>query len=186
MSRFEVIATEIQGLKVIQSKPIGDARGFLSRVFCAESFEEFGFDKNINQINHTLTREKGTVRGMHYQTPPHAEIKLVSCLHGEVFDVAVDLRKDSPTFLRWHAAILSADNHRSMLIPEGFAHGFQTLTENCELLYLHSASYVKEAEAALNATDPTLSIDWPLPVSERSERDRSHPNIDKSFKGIEI
>jgi len=185
MSRFEVKNTQIEGLHVIQRKPIGDDRGFLSRIFCAESFKEFGFDKSISQINHTLTRNKGTIRGMHYQSPPHAETKLVSCLHGAILDVAVDLRKDSPTFLHWHAEVLSADNHRSLLIPEGFAHGFQTLTEQCELLYLHSEPYVKEAEGALNAMDPTLSIDWPLPVSEMSERDHSHPMIDNNFKGIE-
>lgn len=185
MSRFEVINTSLEYLKVIQRKPIGDSRGFLSRLFCAESFEKFGFDKCINQINHTLTKNKGTIRGMHYQNPPHAEMKLVSCLHGEVFDVAVDLRKDSPTFLHWYAEVLSADNHRSLLIPEGFAHGFQTLTYDCEMLYLHSAPYVKEAEGALNAMDPTLAIDWPLPVSDMSEKDRSHPTIENSFKGIE-
>lgn len=185
MSRFEVNNTQIEGLNVIQRKPIGDDRGFLSRIFCSESFKEFGFDKSISQINHTLTRNKGTIRGMHYQNPPHAEIKLVSCLHGEILDVAVDLRKDSPTFLHWHAEVLSADNHMSLLIPEGFAHGFQTLTDQCELLYLHSATYVKEAEGALNAFDPTLAIDWPLPVSEMSARDRSHPMIGKNFKGID-
>lgn len=185
MSRFEVFNTPIEDLKVIQRKPIGDSRGFLSRFFCAESFHAFSFDKGINQINHTLTQNKGTIRGMHYQNSPHAEMKLVSCLQGEVFDVAVDLRKDSPTFLQWYAEILSADNHKSLLIPEGFAHGFQTLTHNCELLYLHSAPYVKEAEGALNAMDSTLAIDWPVPASEMSERDRSHPMIEISFKGIE-
>jgi dTDP-4-dehydrorhamnose 3,5-epimerase len=185
MSRFDFIKTEIDGLMVVQRKSIEDSRGFLSRFFCTETFKEIGFDKSVSQINHTLTHKAGAVRGMHYQNPPHAEIKLVSCLRGEIFDVAVDLRKGSPTYLHWHGEVLSSNNQRSLLIPEGFAHGFQTLSENCELLYLHSAPYVKDAERALNAMDPTLLVEWPMPVSEMSERDRSHPMIDNNFKGID-
>lgn len=184
MARFDCIDTPLLGLKVIQRKRIEDSRGFLSRFFCANEFNAYGFNKPVSQINHTLTRQKGAVRGMHYQQPPHAEIKLVSCLKGEVFDVAVDLRKDSPTFLHWHGEVLSDNNQRSLLIPEGFAHGFQTLTEDCELIYLHSAPYVKEAEAALNVTDPKLDIAWPLNMTELSERDRSHPMIKLDFEGM--
>lgn len=184
MARFDCIDTPLLGLKVIQRKRIEDSRGFLSRFFCANEFNAYGFNKPVSQINHTLTRQKGAVRGLHYQQPPHAEIKLVSCLKGEVFDVAVDLRKDSPTFLHWHGELLSDNNQRSLLIPEGFAHGFQTLTEDCELLYLHSAPYVKEAEAALNVTDPKLDIAWPLDITELSERDRSHPMLKLDFEGI--
>ena len=186
MSRFNCFATPLSGLKVMQRKPTQDVRGFLSRFFCAEEFKEFGFNKPISQINHTLTRQKGAVRGLHYQQPPHAEIKLVSCLKGEVFDVAVDLRKNSPTFLQWHGELLSESNQRSLLIPEGFAHGFQTLTENCELIYLHSAPYVKDAEAALNVTDPKIGIVWPLNITELSERDRLHPMITLDFEGIAV
>ena len=184
MARFDCIDTPLLGLKVIQRKRIEDSRGFLSRFFCANEFNAYGFNKPVNQINHTLTRQKGAVRGLHYQQPPHAEIKLVSCLKGKVFDVAVDLRKDSPTFLHWHGEILSDNNQRSLLIPEGFAHGFQTLTEDCELIYLHSAPYVKEAEAALNVTDPKLDIAWPLNMTELSERDRSHPMLKLDFEGM--
>ena len=184
MARFDCIDTPLLGLKVIQRKRIEDSRGFLSRFFCANEFNAYGFNKPVSQINHTLTRQKGAVRGMHYQQPPHAEIKLVSCLKGEVFDVAVDLRKDSPTFLHWHGEVLSDNNQRSLLIPEGFAHGFQTLTEDCELIYLHSAPYVKEAEAALNVTDPKLDIAWTLNMTELSERDRSHPMIKLDFEGM--
>ena len=184
MARFDCIDTPLLGLKVIQRKRIEDSRGFLSRFFCANEFNTYGFNKPVSQINHTLTRQKGAVRGLHYQQPPHAEIKLVSCLKGEVFDVAVDLRKDSPTFLHWHGEILSDNNQRSLLIPEGFAHGFQTLTEDCELIYLHSAPYVKEAEAALNVTDPKLDIAWPLNMTELSERDRSHPMLKLDFEGM--
>jgi len=112
---------------------------------------------------------------MHYQTPPHAETKLVTCIRGEIYDVAVDVRPDSPTYLHWHAEVLSADNGRSLLIPEGFAHGFQTLADDCEIIYCHSKSYVPVAEAALRFDDPALSIPWPLPVTIVSARDRSHP-----------
>ena len=184
MARFDCIDTPLLGLKVIQRKRIEDSRGFLSRFFCANEFNAYGFNNPVIQINNTLTRQKGAVRGMHYQQPPHAEIKLVSCLKGEVFDVAVDLRKDSTTFLHWHGELLSDNNQRSLLIPEGFAHGFQTLTEDCELIYLHSAPYVKEAEAALNVTDPKLDIAWPLNMTELSERDRSHPMIKLDFEGM--
>ena len=184
MERFAFTETALAGLKVVKRKPIGDARGHLCRLFCAETFASHGFSAGIAQINHTLTVKQGTVRGMHYQLPPHAEIKLVNCLRGEVFDVAIDLRKGSPTFMQWHAEILSAENHTALLIPQGFAHGFQALTGDCELLYLHSMPYHQAAEAALNANDPALSIAWPQAITERSERDRSHPLLDLDFKGI--
>lgn len=184
MQRFEFLDAPLAGLKIVKRQPIGDSRGYLCRMFCAESFAAQGFSKAIAQINHTLTSKPGVVRGMHYQLPPHAEVKLVSCVQGKVFDVAVDLREGSPTFLQWHAEILSEDNQTSLLIPEGFAHGFQTLTNDCELLYLHSMPYNKAAEAALNAMDPMVSIDWPLQVTDMSERDRSHPMLNQDFKGI--
>ena len=184
MLRFDCIDLPLVGLKVVQRKPIEDARGFLSRFYCAEEFANYGFDKPISQINHTLTRNKGAVRGFHYQRPPYAEIKLVSCVKGEIFDVAVDIRKGSPTFLQWHGEFLNEHNQRSFLIPKGFAHGFQTLSEDCELIYLHSAPYLKEAEAALNVTDPKLGIAWPLDITEISERDRSHLMIKNDFEGM--
>jgi dTDP-4-dehydrorhamnose 3,5-epimerase len=184
MMRFECLNTPLVGLKIIQRKSIEDARGFLSRLYCSEEFSNYGFNKPISQINHTLTRKRGAVRGLHYQQPPHAEIKLVSCLKGEIFDVAVDLRKNSPTFLHWHGEVLTEKNQRSLLIPEGFAHGFQTLTNDCELIYLHSAPYVKEAEAALNITDYRINISWPLEITELSERDRLHPMIQNDFEGF--
>ena len=184
MSRFVFSPTPLSGLTLVERKPIADARGFLARLFCTEEFGTAGWRKPIAQINHTLTRKRGAVRGLHFQHPPHAESKLVSCLSGEVFDVAVDLRRDSPTFLRWHGALLSAENHRSLLIPEGFAHGFQALTEDCELFYLHTTSFHAEAEGALNVTDPRLAIAWPLAIAELSERDRAHPLIGADFPGF--
>lgn len=184
MSRFEFIPTPLTGLKLVQRKAIEDHRGFLSRFYCVEEFAEAGITKPIAQINHTLTRKKGAVRGLHFQHPPHVETKLVSCLRGEIWDMAVDLRRDSPTFLQWYGEILSAANRKSLLIPEGYAHGFQALTEDCELIYLHTAAYHPEAEGALNVTDPRLSISWPLPIDDLSERDRNHPFISSSFQGI--
>jgi dTDP-4-dehydrorhamnose 3,5-epimerase len=184
MSRFDFIQTPLSGLKRVQRKAIEDHRGFLSRFYCADEFREIGVTKPIAQINHTLTRQKGAVRGMHFQYPPHAEIKMVSCLKGEIFDVAVDLRRDSPTFLHWHGEILSATNRKSLLIPEGFAHGFQALTEDCELIYLHTAHYHPESEGALNVADSKINIAWPLPINDLSERDRNHPFIQSDFQGI--
>lgn len=185
MGQLEVSATPLVGLKVIQRRCIEDSRGYFSRLFCAEELREAGLPGTIVQINQTLTRHRGSVRGMHFQNTPYAERKIVSCLRGGVFDVAVDLRRGSPTFLLWYGEVLSAENRKSLLIPEGFAHGFQTLTDDCELLYFHSAPYAPTAEGALNACDPRLSIEWPLPVGEMSERDRLHPHLEPNFTGIE-
>jgi dTDP-4-dehydrorhamnose 3,5-epimerase len=186
-TRFEILDTRIAGLKVLQRKPLGDRRGYLERLFCNEELQALAPDKPIAQINHTLTASRGTVRGLHYQRPPYAEIKFVSCLRGEVFDVAVDLRKNSPTFLQWHAEVLSAANHKTLVIPEGFAHGFQTIADDCEMLYFHTAPYQASAEAGMNALDPQLAIEWPLNVGVAmlSDRDRSHPMLTKEFKGFQ-
>src|ERR1019366_6856416 len=185
-SRFDVLDTPLQRLKLIQRKPIGDHRGYLERMFCAEELQSLILGKGIVQINHALTAKRGTVRGLHFQYPPHAETKFVSCLRGEVFDVAVDLRQGSPTFLHWHAEILSADNHRTLLVPEGFAHGFQTLTEDCELLYFHTAAYQPSAEGGLNAQDPRLNIRWPAAMTELSPRDAAHPLVNEEFGGVVV
>ncbi|NQV74512.1 MAG: dTDP-4-dehydrorhamnose 3,5-epimerase [Bacteroidetes bacterium] len=182
--RFTITELPIKGAMVVKRNQIGDERGFLSRLFCAEELTQAGWNKPIMQINHTLTEHAGTVRGIHYQNPPYTEMKLVTCVRGEVWDVAVDLRQGSPTFLKWHAELLSAENGRALLIPEGFGHGFQTMTDNCELVYLHSEKYNSEAEAALRFEDPKLAIKWPLQIEVCSERDRSHPLIDINFEGI--
>ena len=186
MSHFILHSTPIDGLHVIEREPLGDSRGFLERMFCQDSLGQFLQGKTVRQINRTLTRQKGTVRGLHFQNPPHAEIKIVTCVKGQVWDVAVDLRRGSPTFLEHHVALLTEDNHCSFLIPEGFAHGFQTLTSNCEMLYFHTADYNVEFEDALNAIDPLLSIRWPEPIAERSERDVNHPMLADNFQGIEL
>lgn len=185
-ARFDILPTPLADLRVLQRKPLGDSRGYLERLFCLEELAEILAGRHIAQINHTLTASRGTVRGMHFQQPPHAETKFVSCLRGEVFDVAVDLRRGSPTFLQWHGEILSADNHRTLVIPEGFAHGFQTLRDDCEMLYFHTAAYHAEAEGGVNALDPRLALQWPLSVNGLSPRDVSHPLIDDHFMGIAL
>jgi dTDP-4-dehydrorhamnose 3,5-epimerase len=179
MSRFQIDDTPLSGLRVVARQRLGDSRGSLSRLFCADELAAAGWSGPIAQINHTVTVRQGTVRGMHYQRPPHAEKKLVSCVRGEVLDVAVDLREGSPTRLQWHAVRLSADNGLALLIPEGFAHGFQALTDNAELLYCHSAAYAPGAEAGLHPLDPRLGIAWPLAVAEMSDRDHRHAFIDE-------
>jgi len=184
--RFDFLPTPLEGLWVVQRKPVKDSRGFFCRFFCAEEFQVAGLRKLITQINHTYTVKKGAVRGLHFQYPPYSEGKIVSCLCGEVYDVAVDIRKGSSTFLHWHGEILSATNQRSLLIPEGFAHGFQTLTENCELLYLHSEAFHPQAEGALHVADPRIGIVWPIAMTELSERDRSHPFIGPEFEGLSL
>ena len=184
MMRLDFLNTPLAGLKVIQRKPIEDTRGFLSRLYSIEEFTNAGIDKPINQINHTLTLLKGAVRGLHYQNPPYSEAKIVNCIKGEIFDVAVDLRQGSPTFLHWHGEKLNAKNNRSLLIPEGYAHGFQALSENCELIYFHTAPYVPGADAGLNVLDTVLGINWPLTITELSDRDRLHPMIHPDFEGV--
>lgn len=186
MARFAIESTTLAGLRIVERQPIGDERGFLNRIYCEIELGDLGFKDGIVQINHSLTRRSGTVRGMHFQVPPHAETKLVSCIRGAVFDVAVDLRKGSSTFLQWHGDVLSGENNRAFLIPQGFAHGFQALEENCELLYLHSAAYEPGAEGGLNIADPRLDISWPMPVSDLSERDRTHAMLGDDFEGIEL
>ncbi len=181
---FDFQATPLEGLWVIQRKPLEDSRGFFSRFFCADELQSVGWKKPVVQINHTCTIKKGSVRGLHFQYPPHTEGKIISCLHGQVYDVAVDIRKHSNTFLHWHAEILSAENRKSMLIPEGFAHGFQTLMDDTELLYLHSAAFHPQSEGALHIEDPQIGVVWPLNITEMSERDRCHPYIGRDFEGI--
>lgn len=186
MNRFTVIDLPLAGLKIVERQRLGDSRGFLARLYCAEELVAVGWTKPIAQINHTYTAKRCTVRGMHFQYPPYAEMKLVSCMRGEVWDVALDVRVDSPTFLHWHAQLLSAENCRALLIPEGFAHGFQTLTDEVDLLYCHSVAYSSSAEAGLNPLDARLAIAWPLAINELSVRDKAHPLVDTEFKGVRL
>lgn len=186
MNEFALQALPLAGLFLVQHKRHSDARGHFSRLFCEGSLSAFGQPFHIRQINHSCTREVGSVRGLHYQTAAQPEAKLISCLRGEVWDVAVDLRPDSSTFLHWHAQHLKAGDGQGLLIPAGFAHGFQALSDDAELLYLHSADYTPEHEGGLSVHDPRLAIIWPLPVKNLSPRDIAHPLLDESFAGVRV
>lgn len=186
MKRLDVTATPLAGVMSVHRLRLEDARGFLARVFCADELTAVGWAGSIAQVNLTRTLKAGTVRGMHYQTPPHAERKLVTCLRGEVWDVALDLRTGSPTFLQWHAQRLSEGNDTALLLPEGVAHGFQALSDDAELLYCHSRPFAADAERGLGPLDPRLRISWPLPVSAISDRDRQQPALDDGFRGVTL
>jgi len=178
-------ATPLTDLTVIETTPIADERGQFSRVFCAAECSVLRPDLQWVQINVSRTYDKGTVRGMHFQYPPATEAKLIRCLRGRVFDVAVDLRAGSPTFLRWHGIELDGDGTTQFFIPEGFAHGFQALTDDAQLLYMHSAIWNREKEGGLRHDDPALAIDWPLRVARISDKDRDLPLVKESgFAGI--
>ncbi len=177
-------ATRLQGLYVIDLQPVSDSRGWFARTYCKNEFAAIGHTKEWVQFNHSFTNKKGTIRGMHYQLPPYREIKMIRCISGAVLDVAIDLRTDSETFLSSVSVELNPGNKRMIYIPEGFAHGFQALTDNCELLYHHSAFYTPGAEGGIRYNDPSINIQWPLPVSDISERDQSHLLLNESFKGI--
>jgi dTDP-4-dehydrorhamnose 3,5-epimerase len=181
---MKVQQTKIDGLYIIKPEPFQDGRGFFNRIFCMKELEEIRQNITITQANHSMTCEKGTVRGLHFQNKPFQEMKIVRCVAGSVFDVGVDIRKGSPTFLKWHGEILSAENMNALVVPEGFAHGFQTLTDNAELIYLSTAPYHKDAESGIRYDDPMLKITWPLPVTIVSEKDAGHNLLTKEFTGI--
>ena len=178
--------TPILGLHVISGSNINDSRGTFARLFCETTLAPILGDRRIVQINRSLTRAVGTIRGMHFQRPPFGEMKFVRCLRGRVFDVAVDLRRGSSTFLSWHGVELAAETSRMFAIPEGFAHGFQVLEADSELLYLHTAAYNPSAEGAVHYNDARLSIIWPHSVTEVSERDKCNPMLDENFQGLAI
>lgn len=180
--RFE--PTPLSGLAVVYGQPRVDERGRFVRVFCAQEFAALRAGLRIVQVNLSRTTRRGTVRGMHFQRGPGADAKLVRCVRGAVYDVAVDLRPGSPTFLRWVAVELSAEAENAVFIPEGFAHGFQALSDGTELLYLHTAAYAPDCEGGVRYDDQRLAIEWPLPVAAVSARDRSFPLIDGAFAGV--
>ncbi len=176
--------TPLHGSFLVSVVPNGDSRGWFARTWCKNEFAAIGHHKEWVQMNHSFTALAGTIRGMHYQVVPFSEIKMVRCIAGSVYDVIVDLRKNSPTYLKWFGAELSAANKQMMYIPEGFAHGFQTLKDDVELIYHHSAFYTPEAEAGVLHNDVALAINWPLPLTEISDRDRGLPTIDEHFKAL--
>lgn len=183
---MKILQTALPGVIVIETNTLSDHRGAFTRLYCERELAAVIGARRIVQINHSRTAATGAVRGMHYQRAPHAEMKLVRCLKGRIWDVAVDLRAGSPAFLQWHAEELSPVNSRMMVIPEGCAHGLQVLEADSELLYLHTAFYAPEAEGGVSCNEPRLGISWPLPVSDLSRRDSSHPPLAADFSGIVV
>lgn len=173
MNFFE---TKLQGAYLITPERIEDERGFFARVFCRREFEAHGLNPNLVQCNISFNKAKGTLRGMHYQIAPHAEVKLVRCTAGAIYDVMIDLRPESKTFKRWFSAELTAENHNMLYVPEGFAHGYQTLADDTEIAYQVSTFYHTESERGVRWNDPVFGIAWPLPVTVISPKDQAYPN----------
>ncbi|HUR11022.1 MAG TPA: dTDP-4-dehydrorhamnose 3,5-epimerase [Flavitalea sp.] len=174
----------LAGSYTIALEPYEDNRGWFARYYDEKEFIQIGHTTPWVQMNHSVTSDKGTLRGMHYQLPPYEEVKLIRCIAGSVYDVIIDLRAGSPTLFRWYGITLSAEKKNMLYIPKGFAHGFQTLENNSELLYHHTAYYTPAAETGILYNDPVININWPLPVTQLSERDSRHPFVTDSFKGL--
>lgn len=179
-----IFETALPGAFVASSRPICDHRGQFARLFDRDILSEIHADRMIVQINQSLTKAVGAVRGMHFQRAPHLEAKWVRCIRGRVFDVAVDLRRGSPTFLQHVSVELSEEAANAFFIPEGCAHGFQVIEPASELLYLHTQSYEPSAEGGVRWDDPLLAIEWPRPATDISQRDRSHPLLTHDFEGL--
>lgn len=169
--------TKLRGAFAVDIEPIGDERGFFARGWCRKEFEALGMTTQVAQTNMSHNVEKGTLRGMHWQTDPHRESKYVRCVRGAILDVIVDLRPDSPTFMQWVGVELTAENRRTLFVPEHFAHGFQTLEDDTEVHYQVSEFYAPEAERGARYDDPGFGIVWPLPVSAISDKDRQWPDF---------
>ncbi len=163
--------------RLIELDRRGDARGFFGRLYCADEFAAQGLPTGFVQQNVSVSAKRGTLRGMHYQTAPNGEAKLVRCVRGAIVDIIVDLRPDAPTYRRWASFALSAENMTQLLVPVGFAHGFQTLANDTEVTYLVSHAYTPAAERGLRWNDPAIGIEWPLPPSEMSEKDQTWPDF---------
>jgi dTDP-4-dehydrorhamnose 3,5-epimerase len=177
---LKLVDTPLPGLVVVELEPIGDARGSFARSFCARQFAEHGLDATVAQCNISFNAKAGTLRGLHFQAPPHEEAKLVRCTRGAIYDVAVDIRPTSSSYLRWYALELTPDNGRMLFIPRGFAHGFQTLADATEVFYLMSEFYHPGSGRGLRWDDPALAIPWPLPDPILSEKDGMYCLIDRS------
>jgi dTDP-4-dehydrorhamnose 3,5-epimerase len=178
--------TALHGAYLISLEPFQDERGLFARTFCKREFAAIGHQKEFVQFNHSHNKHQATLRGMHFQHPPHTEIKLIRCIRGGVYDVIVDLRPDSPTFLQHLGVELSAQNMQMIYIPEGFAHGFQTLEDHCELVYHHTAYYTPGQEGGIRYDDPRLGINWPFPPRVISEKDQHYPLLREDFIGIQV
>lgn len=169
--------TQLEGVRLIEPEPHHDERGFFARTFCVHEFEAEGLVTSFVQHSTSFTARTGSLRGMHFQHPPHAETKLIRCLAGAIHDVLIDLRPDSPTYLRWEAYVLDARERKQLYAPAGYAHGFQTLEPNTEVGYLLSAFHAPEAATGLRHDDPAFGIRWPLPVADMSVKDRAWPSF---------
>jgi dTDP-4-dehydrorhamnose 3,5-epimerase len=178
------LETPMKGAYVIELQKHEDERGFFARSWCSEEFSSKGLDTRLVQCNVSFNKKKGTLRGLHYQLPPHAETKLVRCTRGALYDVIVDLRSDSPTFLKWFGVELTSENHRMLYIPQRFAHGFQTLEDGTEIFYQMSDFYEPKAARGLRWNDPRLEIAWPDSNCTMSEKDRGYIDLDPTFDGI--
>ncbi|MDR3429053.1 MULTISPECIES: dTDP-4-dehydrorhamnose 3,5-epimerase [Silvimonas] len=183
---MQIAHLPIAGVAVLETERRGDDRGSFARWFCQRELAELLGDSTICQVNHSYTREQGSIRGLHFQRAPAAEIKIVRCLSGRIFDIVLDLRRDSPTFLQWQGIELSADNGKALLLPQGCAHGFQTLTDEVQLLYMHTAFYEPAVEGGIRFDDPRVGINWPLPATQVSARDQQHPLLPDDFIGIQV
>ena len=181
---MKIADTAIADVHVIETTPVTDQRGSFARLYCEQAPVLRG--RHIVQVNHAKTAKEGAVRGFHFQRPPHAEMKFVRCLRGRIWDIALDLRAGSPTFLKWHGEELTEGNMRMLCIPEGCAHGVQALEPGSEVLYLHTAFYEPSSEGGVQHDDPAIRIKWPLPVTDLSARDAQHPLLDKQFKGLAV
>jgi dTDP-4-dehydrorhamnose 3,5-epimerase len=176
--------TKLKGSYIIEPTLLKDHRGFFFRSFCVDEFQEIGLDADILQVNRSGTLGKGSIRGLHYQKPPFGETKVVECIKGAIFDVIVDLRTGSETFMEWFGIELNEENRKKLFIPKGFAHGFQTLTEYAEINYFVSQKYHKDSEGGVRFDDPRIKIKWPLPFNQISDKDAIIPYIDENYKGM--
>ena len=180
---------KLEGVFEIQLEPREDGRGFFMRVYDDEVFKKHGIHINWVQENHSLSVDKGIIRGMHFQFPPHSETKLVRTVAGKIYDVFIDLRKGSPTFGQWDSIILSADNKKMIYIPRGFAHGFCTLSKNCEVIYKVDNYYTPDSEGTIKWNDSGLGIDWPIDnpiLSEKDSNASSFEDFVKIYSGLNI
>jgi len=182
---MKILPIRLEGAAEIQCPPIRDHRGWFVRYFCQKELYQLNGGCEIQQVNSSLTVNRGSVRGLHFQHPPYAEEKIVRCISGRVFDVMVDIRKGSPTLGQWHAVTLDAEEMNMIYIPKGFAHGFQTLDDNCQILYLHTEFHNHESEDGFCYDSPMLNIPWPIEVTDLSERDRNLRYLEPSFEGVE-
>ena len=170
--------TKLKGAFFVELEKLGDDRGFFSRTWCQQEFRQAGLNSNMAQISISFSKKKGTLRGLHFQLPPFEETKLVRCIKGAVYDVIIDLRPNSPTFKQWEASELTEKNYKMVYVPQGFAHGVQTLEDNTEVLYLNSQFHSPDFERGVRWNDPSFKVEWPLQITNITQRDQSH----KDFK----